>query len=60
MYLNGGIGLSHCYSADIWYDWAKAQNNVKTLDNAIDSAVALYLDVINLFLRLLGSSKDDN
>lgn len=27
---------------------------------AIDSAVALYLDIINLFLRLLGSSKDDD
>ena len=44
----------------IGYDWAEAQNNAKTLDNAIDSAVALYLDIINLFLRLLGSSKDDN
>ena len=44
----------------IGYDWAEAQNNTKTLDNAIDSAVALYLDIINLFLRLLGSSKDDD
>lgn len=44
----------------IGYDWAEAQNNAKTLDNAIDSAVALYLDIINLFLRLLGSSKDDD
>lgn len=37
----------------IGYDWAKAQNNRKTLDNAVDSAVSLYLDIINLFLRLL-------
>lgn len=44
----------------IGYGWAEAQNNAKTLDNAIDSAVALYLDIINLFLRLLGSSKDNN
>lgn len=38
------------------YDWAKAQNNRKTLDNAVDSAVSLYLDIINLFLRLLNRS----
>ena len=43
----------------IGFDWAKAQNNRKTLDNAVDSAVSLYLDIINLFLRLLdrGSKK---
>lgn len=40
----------------IGYDWAKAQNNRKTLDNAVDSAVSLYLDIINLFLRLLNRS----
>ena len=25
----------------------------KTLDNAVDSALDIYLDVINLFLRIL-------
>ncbi|KGK42996.1 hypothetical protein LH51_02440, partial [Nitrincola sp. A-D6] len=25
----------------------------KTLDNAVDSAAALYMDIINLFLRIL-------
>lgn len=30
-------------------DWAKAQDRIKTLDNAVDSAVALYIDIINLF-----------
>lgn len=43
----------------IGYDWFKAQEKRKTLDNAIDSAVYLYLDIINLFIRLLGSKKDD-
>ena len=38
----------------IGYDWARAQRKPKTLDNAIDSVVELYLDIINLFLRLLG------
>lgn len=40
----------------IGYDWAKAQQKPKTLDNAIDSVVGLYLDIINLFLRILSSS----
>lgn len=38
----------------IGYDWARAQRKPKTLDNAIDSVVELYLDIINLFLRLMG------
>jgi FtsH-binding integral membrane protein len=37
----------------IGYDWARANQIPKTLDNAIDSAAALYLDIINLFIRLL-------
>ena len=43
----------------IGYDWSKAQEKRKTLDNAVDSAVDLYLDIINLFVRLLGSKDDD-
>lgn len=37
----------------IGYDWAKANTQIKTVDNAVDSACELYLDIINLFLRLL-------
>ena len=37
----------------IGYDWARANQIPKTLDNAIDSAAALYLDIINLFIRIL-------
>ena len=37
----------------IGYDWARANRIPKTLDNAVDSAAALYMDIINLFLRLL-------
>lgn len=43
----------------IGYDWSKAQEKRKTLDNAVDSAVDLYLDIINLFVRLLGKKDDD-
>jgi FtsH-binding integral membrane protein len=35
------------------FDWYRAQAYPKTVDNAIDSAVDLYLDIINLFIRLL-------
>jgi FtsH-binding integral membrane protein len=37
----------------IGYDWARANVIPKTVDNAIDSAAALYMDIINLFLRIL-------
>ncbi|NIQ95206.1 MAG: hypothetical protein GWN87_14085 [Desulfuromonadales bacterium] len=37
----------------IGYDWARANAIPKTVDNAIDSAASLYIDIINLFLRLV-------
>ncbi|HRX15795.1 MAG TPA: Bax inhibitor-1 family protein [Spirochaetota bacterium] len=37
----------------IGYDWGRAQQIPKTVDNAVDSAAALYMDIINLFLRIL-------
>lgn len=47
----------------IGYDYWKAQQYPKTADNAIDSAIDIYLDIINLFLRILailsnGKSRD--
>ena len=41
------------FSLYIGYDWVKAQAYPKTVDNAVDSALDLYLDVVNLFIRLL-------
>ena len=41
------------FSFYIGYDFHKAQAYPKTLDNAVDSALDIYLDVINLFLRIL-------
>lgn len=41
------------FSGYIGYDVAKAQAFPKTLDNAVDSALDIYLDIINLFIRLL-------
>ena len=43
------------------YDWARAQQFPKTLDNAIDSAADIYVDIVNLFIRILsilGRRKD--
>ncbi len=37
----------------IGYDWGRANKIPKTLDNAVDSAAALYMDIVNLFLRIL-------
>ena len=37
----------------VGYHWARANSIPKTVDNAVDSAAALYMDIINLFLRLL-------
>lgn len=41
------------FSGYIGYDWARANSIPRTVDNAIDSAAALYMDIIILFLRLL-------
>ena len=41
------------FSGYIGYDWARANAIPKTVDNAVDCAAALYVDIINLFLRIL-------
>lgn len=38
----------------VGYDWALAQEKKKTLENAVNSCAGLYLDMINIFVRLLG------
>lgn len=37
----------------IGYDWARANTMVRTVDNAIDAAAELYVDIVVLFMRLL-------
>ena len=49
-----GVALIFC--GYIGYDWAESQKQRHTLDNAVDSVVDLYLDIVNLFLRILSSS----
>ncbi len=49
--IDGAVALLFC--GYIGYDWARANQIPKTVDNAIDSAAALYMDIINLFLRIL-------
>ncbi len=49
------------FSLYIGYDWFRAQSYPRTLDNAVDSAIDLYLDAINIFINLLaifGKSDD--
>ncbi len=53
-----GVGL---FSAYVIYDLNRAMRVERTHDNAIDCAVAVYLDFANLFIRLLslfGARKD--
>lgn len=49
------------FSGYIGYDWTKAQAYPKTLNNAIDSAADIYVDVLNIFIRILSimGKKDD-
>jgi FtsH-binding integral membrane protein len=37
----------------IGFDWAMANSVERTFDNAVDSAAELYMDIINLFVRIL-------
>ncbi len=37
----------------IGFDWGRANAIPRTVDNAVDSAASLYMDIINLFLRIL-------
>ena len=41
------------FSLYIGYDIYRSQQFPKTVDNAVDSALDIYLDIANLFLRIL-------
>lgn len=41
------------FSMYIGYDFWKAQKYPKTINNAVDSAIDIYLDIVNLFLDIL-------
>ncbi|MBQ9065737.1 MAG: US12 family protein [Blautia sp.] len=49
------------FCGSIGFDWAKAQAYPRTVDNAIDSAADIYVDIVNLFIRILSilGKKDD-
>jgi FtsH-binding integral membrane protein len=61
-----GVGIIDYISAGIFslyigYDMYRASEIPATLDNAVDVAVSLYLDILNLFLdllRIMGKSDD--
>ena len=41
------------FAGYIGFDWARAQAYPKVLDNAIDSAADIYVDIVNIFIRIL-------
>ncbi len=49
--IDGIVVLVFC--GYIGYDWVIAQRRHRSVDAAVDSACSLYLDIINLFIRLL-------
>lgn len=58
IFINGVFNLmawvgALLFSLYIGYDFYRAQQYTPTLDNAVDCALDIYLDIINLFLRLL-------
>jgi FtsH-binding integral membrane protein len=56
-YIAAGI-----FSLYIGFDMWRASVLERTLDNAVDVAISLYLDILNLFLsilKIMGSSSDD-
>lgn len=49
------------FSLYIIYDWNRSLRLSRTLDNAVDSAVAIFLDIVNLFwtiARILSHNND--
>lgn len=48
------------FSLYIMYDWNRSLRLTRTLDNAIDSAVAIFLDIANLFFTLLRIFSNNN
>ena len=55
--LDWAVALIFC--GFIGGDWAVAMSLEKTVDNAVDSAATLYLDIINLFIKILSIMKED-
>lgn len=54
------IAIVVLFCGYIGYDWAKSQTKRRTMENAINSCAELYLDIINIFVRLLGRSSSSN
>ena len=50
------VAILFCFY--IGHDWIKAQKVAHTPDNAVDACVDLYLDIINLFIRILSASSN--
>ena len=51
------------FSLYIGYDFIRSQDYKKTADNAIDCAIDIYLDIVNLFLdilQILGNKKNSD
>lgn len=50
-------GTAMIFSLYIIFDWNRARSLPRTLDNAVDCSLAIYLDVINVFLSLFRTTR---
>ncbi|MGF1905288.1 Bax inhibitor-1 family protein [Aliivibrio salmonicida] len=53
------VGVAIVFSGFIAHDWAKANAMERTLDNAVDAAANLYINIINLFVQILNAISGD-
>jgi FtsH-binding integral membrane protein len=51
--------VASLFALFIGYDWSRAQNSELTTDGAIDACVDLFIDLLNMFLRILDLSDND-
>jgi FtsH-binding integral membrane protein len=65
--VGGALTILDCFGVIIFsgmvvFDWNRAMRLPRTLDNAVDSALAVYLDWFNIFIRLLSllGERDSN
>ena len=57
VWLDWVVALIFC--GYIGIDWSRANFGEKTIDSAIDAAANLYLDIVNLFIRVASILGDD-
>lgn len=51
--------IAAIFCGSIGFNWARANSIPKTADNAVDAAASLFIDIMNLFTRIVGIKTGD-